>query len=287
MSQRNSLKDRTLLIISSLLVVVEVALLSIVTAIDGPKPVTSVIKSSSIQYTTCVQLRPMEINWLVNVYNFVLLLFVLFLAFKTRSVVSRYRESQWIGYTVQNVCISIIVLFPIINSASSIITTFYIRTIFIFYATTVAYACLIGRTVFSIYTDGKKEQFSLSNGKLTTNHSKQTYQIEIPVKEAGSYFGTWRSHVLIFFKAKNLLALRDKRSDVHEPCSLYDVSAVKISKSDQVEKCIEFVTSKTTFLLQFPDKTAYDSWWDLLKVNALAVGSTTTGGSSGKNKSNP
>ncbi|KAI9136245.1 periplasmic binding protein-like I [Paraphysoderma sedebokerense] len=76
MAQLNGLKDRNLLIVSSLLVLIEIVLLTIVTLMDPPRPVTTVLKSLSIQYTSCVQVRPMELNWVINVYNLSVSLFL-------------------------------------------------------------------------------------------------------------------------------------------------------------------------------------------------------------------
>ncbi|KAI9144671.1 periplasmic binding protein-like I [Paraphysoderma sedebokerense] len=283
MSQRKSLQDKYLLGASSLLIFVEIILLIITTTTDPPTAKRFVDKSLSVEYTVCVQNKPTETVAILLTYNILILFSVLYLAFKTRSVVSRFRESRWIGYTVQNVLITILVLAPIINTTTpgNVNGIFYTRTVFMFYATTVAYGCLAGRLLFILYNDSKLGRASISTssmkvGMKSSNWGNASGKLAFPdvaenvmecdavIKISGSFFSTWRSHRITLFKKKQILVIRDQRVAIEQPCEAYAVGGISITPSEEFDNCIVLITSKHNYLIQFLDAESFASWGEAL-----------------------
>ncbi|KAJ3360431.1 hypothetical protein GGF32_008379 [Allomyces javanicus] len=89
------------------------------------------------------------------VYNFVLLFLVCYFAYKTRNVDSGYRETAWIMYTAQNVCLCSIILIPLslFTIESIALTAYYIRSIVMLYAVGFTFMALVGRLVVAVAAD--------------------------------------------------------------------------------------------------------------------------------------
>ncbi|KAJ3360430.1 Gamma-aminobutyric acid type B receptor subunit 2 [Allomyces javanicus] len=89
------------------------------------------------------------------VYNFVLLFLVCYFAYKTRNVDSGYRETAWIMYTAQNVCLCsiIIIALSLFTIESIALTAYYIRSIVMLYAVGFTFMALVGRLVVAVAAD--------------------------------------------------------------------------------------------------------------------------------------
>ncbi|KNE72705.1 hypothetical protein AMAG_16465 [Allomyces macrogynus ATCC 38327] len=88
-------------------------------------------------------------------FNGVMLLFVCYLAYKTRKVDSSYRETHWILYTGQNVFVCSVVIIPlsVVMVESFALTAYYIRAVAMLFAVGFAYIALVGRLVVAVWMD--------------------------------------------------------------------------------------------------------------------------------------
>ncbi|KAJ3365165.1 hypothetical protein GGF31_008623 [Allomyces arbusculus] len=88
-------------------------------------------------------------------FNSIMLLFVCYLAYKTRNVDSSYRETHWILYTGQNVFVCSVVIIPLslVMVESFALTAYYIRAVAMLFAVGFAYLALVGRLVVGVWMD--------------------------------------------------------------------------------------------------------------------------------------
>ncbi|KAJ3372206.1 hypothetical protein GGF31_002064 [Allomyces arbusculus] len=82
--------------------------------------------------------------------NVVLLLAVMFLAYKTRNVVSAFRETTWIMYSNIGIVGSIILTFALVTFRDFSLGAYYLRSILLLYVVTFTYVALVGRVVVSL-----------------------------------------------------------------------------------------------------------------------------------------
>ncbi|KAJ3365365.1 hypothetical protein GGF31_008550 [Allomyces arbusculus] len=104
------------------------------------------------------------------VYNFVLLFLVCYFAYKTRNVDSGYRETAWIMYTAQNVCLCSIIIIPLslFTIESIALTAYYIRSVVMLYAVGFTFMALVGRLVVAVVAD-HRHAAPMSPKELTTS----------------------------------------------------------------------------------------------------------------------
>ncbi|KAL7749257.1 hypothetical protein RI367_005409 [Sorochytrium milnesiophthora] len=102
-----------------------------------------------ISYECSSTNRTMQLTFssILLAYNAALLLLVCFLAYKTRTAYSAFRESSFILYTAQNIFLSGLVASPLIyiSSAEFALGAYYIRAVVTLYAVAFSYVCLVGR----------------------------------------------------------------------------------------------------------------------------------------------
>jgi quinol-cytochrome oxidoreductase complex cytochrome b subunit len=94
-STSSLMSDSKILQMSSLFLIIEIILLAIWTGVGAPEPV--VLKFSSTQwYQTCqvVNSSGTAMAGIMAAYNALLVIVLLFVAFATRSVAERYRDSK-------------------------------------------------------------------------------------------------------------------------------------------------------------------------------------------------
>ncbi|KNE68404.1 hypothetical protein AMAG_13060 [Allomyces macrogynus ATCC 38327] len=89
------------------------------------------------------------------VFNFALLFLVCYFAYKTRNVDSGFRETAWIMYTAQNVCLCsiIIIALSLFTIESIALTAYYIRAVIMLYAVGFTFMALVGRLVVAVAAD--------------------------------------------------------------------------------------------------------------------------------------
>ncbi|KAJ3360544.1 hypothetical protein GGF32_008285 [Allomyces javanicus] len=188
--------------------------------------------------------------------NVVLLLAVMFLAYKTRNVVSAFRETTWIMYSVQNIGIvgSIILTFALVTFRDFALGAYYLRSILLLYVVTFTYVALVGRVVVSLlrgqgshdtatvrralksHIHGRTSSAGNATGAggVTTARAQQAattklglpnatgaskLQGRFPVKSTTTWFATWTMHVVTLSPGDGYLVLQpdpDGQSDAGE-----------------------------------------------------------------------
>lgn len=224
LSNSSSLSNTRLFMYASGLVLINVIILIVWSAIDPLVP--SIASDSSTSWVQCTSTHQNIFMGVLLAYNGLLLLAVSILAILTRGVFSQFRESFWIAQSSMIIfftgCIALIILFAI---SSSIALAFYIRTVAVAFATTSTYYCLIGRILFIKSEDSDKPIFSSMSPSKKHSPSKlgqpnivgsmanrsinnqpggnsliKTF--EVIVKETSSSFSTWRRSRIVVIEDK-------------------------------------------------------------------------------------
>ncbi|KAJ3365826.1 hypothetical protein GGF32_008224 [Allomyces javanicus] len=85
-------------------------------------------------------------------YNGLLLLIVAYFGYKTRNVMSAFRETVWILYSAQNVVLASVVAIPcaLMMVADWGLGTYYVRAAMVLYAVTFVFYALVGRVAWTL-----------------------------------------------------------------------------------------------------------------------------------------
>ncbi|KNE62763.1 hypothetical protein AMAG_07948 [Allomyces macrogynus ATCC 38327] len=86
-------------------------------------------------------------------YNIGILLTVCFFAYKTRNVMSGFRETSFILYTAQNIFLTgiLALLLTLIPFTDFALGAYYVRAVLVFYATVFAHGALVGRVAIALW----------------------------------------------------------------------------------------------------------------------------------------
>ncbi|KAJ3364345.1 WD repeat-containing protein 6 [Allomyces arbusculus] len=93
-------------------------------------------------------------------YNGLLLLAVAFFGYKTRNVMSAFRETVWIAYTTQNIVLAALVAIPfsLIQLPEWGLGTYYLRSAVLLYAIAFTFYALVGRIAWTLLHSGVMHQ---------------------------------------------------------------------------------------------------------------------------------
>ncbi|KAJ3388646.1 Metabotropic glutamate receptor 3 [Lobulomyces angularis] len=230
MEMAKNLENKNLVIKASFVILVEILILAIWTGLDPPKP--TLIELPSYSYFICSsKSKSMQLifNTTLTIYNGLLLLFVSWFAFKTRNVMSNFRETFWIAQLASNIilCGGISLVIINISDSSSPTFVFYVRAIAVGFSASVTFGCLIGRMIVTLVffedapkvkgfvdscsIDGQSSlKSSTQSGSKKKDSENECITASVGVKIASTLFSRWQRYnltvvekYLIFSKVKN------------------------------------------------------------------------------------
>ncbi|KAI9144525.1 periplasmic binding protein-like I [Paraphysoderma sedebokerense] len=274
------LPDMALISASSGITLIDIIILAVYSVVSPPIPDVTENFSTGIRHTICKSNSGNTGNIVLIVYNLFLLMIVLYLAFATRNVVSKFRESRYIGYAAQTTFMSGVICLPVTEYMSAnVVGTFYVRSTLTFFAATVTYGCLLGRLVFNVIrgnstvVDGKHSLQSFSTGGTGGKTAKSSVSssnaevkiIRIPVKRTNKFLSQWRNHDIAFYPNINSFGMRDARSGNSSPFLMYDIKTLEVAVSKGTN-VLELYTDNDDYLLQFETPEAFSTWIKYLQV---------------------
>ncbi|ORZ33152.1 hypothetical protein BCR44DRAFT_1438852 [Catenaria anguillulae PL171] len=109
-----------------------------------------------------------------TVYNGILLAALIFLAYKTRTIQTNYRETSWMLYVSQNSILSgiVIMTFHVFQFGEATLAAFVVKQTTIMYAVTFAFAALVGRiAIVAHHTHTKGQHAGASVARALMSNS--------------------------------------------------------------------------------------------------------------------
>ncbi|KNE63321.1 hypothetical protein AMAG_08460 [Allomyces macrogynus ATCC 38327] len=121
-------------------------------------------------------------------YNGLLLLAVAFFGYKTRNVMSAFRETVWIAYTAQNIVLASLVAIPfsLIQLPEWGLGTYYLRSAVLLYAIAFTFYALVGRVAWTLVHSGVMHQHANNPAPLTGRAVSTTQLSELHAAAAAA-----------------------------------------------------------------------------------------------------
>ncbi|KAJ3365366.1 hypothetical protein GGF31_008551 [Allomyces arbusculus] len=257
------------------------------------------------------------------VYNFVLLFLVCYFAYKTRNVDSGFRETAWIMYTAQNVCLCsiIIIALSLFTVESIALTAYYIRAVVMLYAVGFTFMALELTTAplataheYQFVSKGIKPSAATDSGNDNLRRKSTSAVSELngvyPVLRRGGglsllaqFMTTWRSTHVYINVTRGIVAIfppiraaasaaataaANVSSSARKMDDVFPITSLAFdtSPADAPSGCIELVHVPTgaAWVIQLNTEEVAN-WAQALKAVAVVV--ATAGGSSlGRSSSN-
>ncbi|KAJ3366837.1 hypothetical protein GGF31_007995 [Allomyces arbusculus] len=260
----------------------------------GAFPSTPVaVTSKQYLYYECRSSNPTGVAVVTGVsvaINALLLLFVIFLGYKTRNVASSFRETLWIMYTSQNVgFVAIIVLsFSLISLSDFALGAYIVRTILLIYAVLFTYMALVGRLVVALLRGAANVESAASDtgktggaGTLTatgaaTARAQAAMKVSLnhdtgkvahvhgryPIKETSRWFATWKMHAVHLYAGDGYLALvPDSAETVGHLGTMVRLAGTTFDPSPvNYTTCLAIFSRGRSWVIQFEKDEDRDAW---------------------------
>ncbi|KAJ3357589.1 hypothetical protein GGF32_000940 [Allomyces javanicus] len=278
------------LLLSCLAVAGIQALILVLWTVIAPLEPVLTSTATSVSYTCKSNKSAWSIAFhaLTLLYNAVLLVSVLVLAFKTRKAFSAFRDSKYIGYACQNLFMIAVITIPLRYLApdSIALTSYIIRTVLVLYASAFTFATLVGRVAMVPFLAARQpdpathpmwerpgSRWSSSDGLASAAEpvvgKPTTMSGKYPVKKGNSLFAPWRTHRLTLFALEGWLALSRLTHDC-EQGRLFKLRSVTFDpnpgSAGNSTTCIEIRCDSTSYLVQCASEDDKARW-----VRALAT----------------
>ncbi|OZJ06828.1 hypothetical protein BZG36_00060 [Bifiguratus adelaidae] len=149
---RTVITDKQLIKVSGVLIVLGMTFTLLYVLISPPRPYYTKIDAMN-HFETCKADNPSSTLFVINtIYNGGLLLYAAYLAFRTRTAGSTYKECKQIAFSVYNIVLCAIIAFPISMLAiSEYLAQFFVVTICILWATWFTMLALFSPKVYSLW----------------------------------------------------------------------------------------------------------------------------------------
>ncbi|KNE71208.1 hypothetical protein AMAG_15865 [Allomyces macrogynus ATCC 38327] len=280
----------TRLLLSCLAVAGIQALILVLWTVIAPLEPAMTSTATSVSYK-CISNKSgwsIAFHVLALLYNAILLVSVLVLAFKTRKAFSAFRDSKYIGYACQNLFVIAVITIPLRYLApdSIALTSYIIRTVLVLYASAFTFATLVGRVAMVPFLAARQpdpathpmwerpgSRWSSSDGLASAAEpvvgKPTTMSGKYPVKKGNSLFAPWRTHRLTLFALEGWLALSRLTRDC-EQGRLFKLRSVTFDpnpgSAGNSTTCIELRCDSTSYLVQCASEDDKARW-----VRALAT----------------
>ncbi|KAI9188134.1 hypothetical protein H9P43_002525 [Blastocladiella emersonii ATCC 22665] len=276
----------------------------------GPQ-LAQIVSSRTYYYYVCQSASPtfnMGLSGATLAYNILLLCVLTILAYKTRNVASGFRESIWLFYVSQNMFLSgiVVALFAFFSFGDSTLAAFVVKQVVIIYATTFTFTALVGRLVYVVYLQVKRNggggsaggqgsnqgctseggtasmtrsALGTANGTTAANkvavaevngkvtHVRSTY----PVKKQGGLMSTWHSHNVILSVIDSQLSMLPANTNPELGVVVRLSAAIIDITPPGLRNCIEVSARGKAWAIQLPGEEEYQKWVAILS-SALGAG---------------
>ncbi|KAL7748497.1 hypothetical protein RI367_006192 [Sorochytrium milnesiophthora] len=212
------------------------------------------------------------------VYNTLLLLLVLYLAYETRTAYSAFRESNLILYCCQNsvLCIVLVSMYSRWVGGGSSSTRYYVQTIATIYGALFVFVFLVGRTALTVSLRSRMDA-SLSPTKLNNpsvgsfDQDRQVLTGEFPVRITNQLFSKWKVHRVILFGNLGLIPLSSSTGEgvmFSFRSVIFDSQAIGSDGRLQ----LEFQIQQDAYAIQMPSAAEYMWWKEALSALTVVFG---------------
>jgi hypothetical protein len=257
-------KTAPLVVMSAGLVLVDVIVLAIWSAVDPLTPVR--VQGSGFFFYECRSADPANsllFTGILLCYNAVILFCVLYLAFKSRNVKSEYRESAWIAQMSANITLCSVITLLIIYIVTGIQSKFYIRMVAVAFGISITHFCLVGRLFVNLVSSsspqkGKGSSIGQTSSVGGAEEAKKLalYMGTVTAKETGSFTQVWKKRNIIITNKNLILHTLTTSNDTVNQADMgvcYDLSLATIR--DDGNKFFTIISASKSLIVEAENTT--------------------------------
>ncbi|ORZ32647.1 periplasmic binding protein-like I [Catenaria anguillulae PL171] len=243
----------------------------------------------------------MALSAVTIAYNALLLLALLFLAYKTRNIAMNFNETSFLFYTAQNTFLSgaVVAAFAFFDFGESHLSGLIVKQVVIIYSVTFAFTALSkapldpnasksGRNAFSssvTNTTGRIGSTTPSAGQGQDLKTTPFVQETLACKKLGSLMSTWINHNVMLFTNVGYLTLVNTKEE-GQAGTVIQLTKLQYDASESFANCIEIWAKGKGWALQFETADQRETWLKLLGASNATKKSSATSSTGGAATSN-
>ncbi|KAJ3215007.1 hypothetical protein HDU67_000960 [Dinochytrium kinnereticum] len=297
MYSASHLRDKYLLLMSLPITLINLAILTTWQILDPLQPIRVENASTARFHYECQSNSPTlqrSFTLTLMIYNTLLLLLAMLLAYATRNAANAYRETLYILYAAQNVFLCGVVVVAIVFSGGTGYTaSLALRVAMTLFATCFVWAVLVGRVAlvtgravnlgFQEGLENGSSSSGIPSGIISGTSDAGSDTFIIPVKDGVKTFEMWERRKVIYSTSSRLLAIVHIESNTGDTILLTPTTTLSPSPH---QDCLE-IRNPTAFfkILQFGNARSLEKCGEItqpaLKGGSGVVSSVVLGDGGG------